>query len=544
MFHKGILSVRELENFFVPSLRNCTKMAELKKIHAHIVKFSLSQSNFIVTKMLDVCDNNGEVDYATLLFKQVVEPNVFLFNAMIRVYTHNDICSLAVTLYKQMLRHPVVEKPIFPDKFTFPFVIKSCAGLLYQDLGWQVHAQLCKFGPKSHSITDNALIDMYTKFDNLTDAQKVFEEMGERDSISWNCLLSGHAKLGQMRRARALFEEMPDKTVVSWTAMISGYTRIGCYSEALDIFRKMQTLGIEPDEISIVSVLPACAQLGALEVGKWIHMYSERSGLLRSTCICNALIEMYAKCGSINPALQVFNQMLERDVISWSTMIGGLANHGKAREAIELFQDMQRAGIEPNGITFLGLLAACSHAGCWTEGLRYFDSMRKYYQLEPEIEHYGCLVDLLGRAGRLDQALEAIKKMPMMPDSKIWGSLLNSCRTHCNIEIAIIAMEQLSKLEPDDTGNYVLLSNIYADIGKWECVSKIRKLIRSKSMKKTPGCSSIEVDNAVQEFVAGDDSKPFAKDVFAMLDLLALHHQSITGDTIEIVEEDCSKGIP
>ncbi|XP_048333027.2 pentatricopeptide repeat-containing protein At2g20540 isoform X2 [Ziziphus jujuba] len=511
MLQTGIraLSVRELENFFAPSLRNSTKMAELKRIHAHIVKFSLSQSNFLVTKMLDVCDSNGEVDYASLLFKHVVEPNVFLFNAMIRVYTHNDIYSLAVTLYKQMLKNQGARNPIFPDKFTFPFVVKSCAGLLCQDL----------------------------------DAHRVFEEMGERDVISWNCLLSGHAKLGQMRRARSLFEEMPNKTIVSWTTMISGYTRIGCYSEALDIFRKMQMLGIEPDEISVVSVLPACAQLGALEVGKWIHIYSERIGLLRSTCICNALIEMYAKCGCIDPALQLFNQMLERDVISWSTVIGGLANHGKAREAIGLFQDMQRAGIEPNGITFLGLLSACGHAGFWNEGLRYFDSMKKDYQLEPEIEHYGCLVDLLGRAGRLDHALEAVKKMPMKPDAKIWGSLLNSCRTHCNVEIAVVAMEQLSELEPDDTGNYVLLSNIYADVGKWESVSKIRKLIRSKSMKKTPGCSLIEVNNVVQEFVAGDDSKPFAKDVFAMLDLLA-SHENITSDMIEIAQEDSSIEIP
>ncbi|KAF3456707.1 hypothetical protein FNV43_RR01361 [Rhamnella rubrinervis] len=475
------LTIRELENVFVPTLRNCTKMAELKKIHAHIVKLPLSQSNFLVTKMLDVCDYNGEVGYARLLFQQVFEPNVFLFNAMIRVYTHNDVNSLALTLYKQMLRHPLSENPIFPDKFTFPFVVKSCAGLLCQDLGRQVHAQLCKFGPKSHSITDNALIDMYTKCDNLTDAQKVFENMDERDAISWNCLLSGHVKLGQMRRARTLFEEMPNKTIVSWTAMISGYTRIGCYAEALGIFRQMQMLGIEPDEISIVSVLPACAQLGALEVGKWIHIYSDKNGLLRSTCICNALIEMYAKCGCIDPALQLFNQMLERDVISWSTMIGGLANHGRAHEAIELFRVMHRSGIEPNGITFLGLLSACTHAGFWTEGLRYFDSMRKDYNIEPEVEHYGCLVDLLGRLGHLDQALEAIKKMPMKSDAKIWGSLLNSSRTHCNVAIAVIAMEQLSELEPDDIGNYVLLSNIYADIGKWESVSKIRKLIRNKT---------------------------------------------------------------
>ena len=531
------LTIRELENLSVPTLRNCTNFTELKRIHARIIKFSLSQSNFLVTKMVDLCEKIGEVEYAGTLFQQVVERNVFLYNAMIRVYTHGNMYSLALVLYKQMLRHTRAENPIFPDRFTFPFVIKSCGGILCIDLGRSVHGQVCKFGPKSHSIIWNGLLDMYLKCDSLTDAQKVFEEMGERDAISWNSLLSGHARLGKMRRARELFDEMPNKTVVSWTAMISGYTRIGCYSDALNVFREMQMLGIEPDEISIISVLPACAQLGALEIGKWIHIYSDKYGLLKSTCVCNALIEMYAKCGCIDPALQLFDQMLERDVISWSTMIGGLANHGKAQKAIELFRDMERAKVQPNRITFLGLLSACSHAGLWSEGLKYFDSMKTDYHLEPEVEHYGCLADLLGRSGRLDQALELIRKMPMKPESKIWGSLLNSCRIHCNLEIAIIAMEHLLELEPDDTGNYVLLSNIYADIGRWESVSKIRKLIRGKSMKKTPGCSLIEINNKVEEFISGDDSKPYAIDIFSMLDLL-VSNQNLTDDLMEIIQEE------
>ncbi|PRQ27461.1 putative tetratricopeptide-like helical domain-containing protein [Rosa chinensis] len=362
--------------------------------------------------------------------------------------------------------------------------------------------------------------------------------MTERDVITWNSLLTGYVRLGQMRKAGAVFEEIPDKTIVSWTAMVSGYTRIGCYGDALEIFRRMQMLGIEPDEISVVAVLPACSQLGALEVGKWIHRYSDKKRLLQSVSVCNALIEMYVKCGCIDQAWQLFDQMLERDVISWSTVIAGLANNGKAREAVELFQEMQRAKIEPNGITFLGLLSACSHAGLWKEGLEYFDSMRDEYKIEPGIEHYGCLVDLLGRAGHLDQALDKIKQMPMKPDSKIWGSLLSSCRTYCNLEIALVAMEQLQELEPDDAGNYVLLSNIYADLGRWEDVSRMRKLIRSKSMKKTPGCSLIEVNNAVLEFVSGDDTKPFAKDIFSMLELL-VSHQSIPDDNIEAVSEDC-----
>ncbi|GAV78345.1 PPR domain-containing protein/PPR_2 domain-containing protein [Cephalotus follicularis] len=487
--------------------------------------------------MVDCCDKSGDFNYARSLFNQVIEPNVFLYNSTIRAYTHNHMYGLAITAYKQMLRHPIL-----PDKFTFPYVLKSSAGLIWHSLGKQVHGHLRKFGPKAQEVTENALIDMYVKFNDLLDAQKVFDEMTDRDVISWNNLISGHVRLGQIRKAEALFDEMPFRTIVSWTTMISGYTRSGCHADALDTFRRMQRVGIEPDEISMVSVLPACAQLGALEVGKWIHMYCERNGSLRKTFICNALMEMYSKCGCINDAKQLFDQMSDRDVISWSTMIGGLGNHGRADEAIQLFQQMQRANVEPNGITFLGLFSACVHAGLCNEGLKYFDFMRKDYKIEPEVEHYGCLVDLLGRSGRLSQALDMIQNMPVKPDSKVWGSLLSSCRTHHNLEIAVIAMENLEVLEPEETGNYVLLSNIYADLGKWEGVSRMRQLIRAKSMKKTPGCSLIEVDSVVQEFVSGDNSKPFSKGIFDLLELLALH-KDVTDDIMvdETGQNVCQK---
>lgn len=531
------LRIREIEDTFVPILKTCSNMAELKKIHAHIVKFSLSQSNFLVTKMVDVCNHHGETEYANLLFKRVIDPNAFLYNAMIRAYKHNKVYILAITVYKEMLAHSHGENPVFPDKFTFPFVVKSCAEITRYDLGNQLHGHVIKFGPK-FTVIENSLVEMYVKCDSLNDAHKVFEEMTDRDAVSWNTLISGHVRLGQMRRARALFEEMEDKTVFSWTAMVSGYARIGSYADALEFFRRMQMVGIEPDEVSLVSVLPACAQLGALELGKWIHIYADKSGFLRNICVCNALIEMYAKCGRIDQGRSLFDQMNERDVISWSTMIVGLANHGRAWEAIELFEEMQKTRIKPNIITFVGLLSACAHAGLLDEGLRYFESMKRDYSIEPGVEHYGCLVNLLGLSGRLDQALQLIKRMPMKPDSAIWGSLLSSCRTHGNLEIAATAMEHLIELEPDDTGNYVLLSNLYAGLGKWDGVSKMRKHMRSRSMKKTPGCSSIEVDNVVQEFASGDDRKPSSKAIQRVLNMLLMHQSRAEDDIIDLLVHD------
>ncbi|KAF8034811.1 hypothetical protein BT93_C0972 [Corymbia citriodora subsp. variegata] len=508
--------LRSLEDLFVPALRCCASAAELKRVHARIVRRSLSQSNFLATKMVDVCDRCGDLGYASSLFGSVAGPNVFLYNAIVRAYARNFAYGLAVAVYRKMLE----DGKVSPDEFTFPFLIKSCGGLASEDLGMQVHAHVRKFGAAGHLVTENSLIDMYTKFGNLESAYKLFDDMPQRDAVSWNGLISGHVRLGQMTRARELFDEMPCKTVVSWTTVISGYSQVGSYADALEIFREMQTVGVEPDEISIVSVLPACAHLGALEVGKWIHMYADKHRLLHRTCICNALMEMYAKCGCIEQASRLFDEMNERDVISWSTMICSLANHGKAHEAIKLFQAMRRAGVDPNGVTFLGILSACAHAGLVDEGLELFCSMRRDYELEPDIEHYGCLIDLLGRSGCLDQALDVVKTMPIKPDSKIWGSLLSSCRTHGNLEMAVAAMEHLVELEPDFTGNYVLLANLYADLGKSEGVSRIRKIMRNRNLKKMPGGSSIEVDNMVLEFVSGDNSKPFSGDAYRMIELL------------------------
>ncbi|RRT53142.1 hypothetical protein B296_00030474 [Ensete ventricosum] len=425
----------------------------------------------------------------------------------------------AIGLYKQMVR----QDHVFADGFTYPFVIKACAGLPVLDLGRQVHARVSRSGLGSNSIIQNSLIEMYTKCDDLIGAHCLFDEMAERDVISWNMLITAHARLGQMRKARALFDTMPKRSVVSWTALISGYTSIGCYSDAIEVFHKMQLEGLEPDDVSIVSVLPACAHLGALELGKWIHAFCNKHKLLEKTFVCNALMEMYAKCGSIDQAHQLFEDMRERDVISWSTMIGGLATHGRAPDAIKLFVEMEEKDkrVRPNCITFLGLLSACSHAGLVDEGLWYFESMKKVYGIDPDIEHYGCMVDLLGRAGCIRRAVELIDGMPFPPDASIWGSLLCACRIHGDVEMAVKATERLLELEPEDTGNYVMLSNIYAAAGRWDGVAKMRKLVRSRKMKKTPGCSSIEVNNAVREFMAGDETNPHFVELCQMLDLLA-----------------------
>ncbi|TKW27056.1 hypothetical protein SEVIR_3G232200v4 [Setaria viridis] len=533
-------AVWRLEDAVIARLRACATFRDVLRAHGHAVRLCLSQSSYVATQIVHLCNAHGRAEHAARVFAQVPDPNLHLHNAMIKAYAQNHLHRDAVEVYVRMLRClPLPSSGGFSggDRFTYPFLLKACGGLAAVELGRQVHAHVVRSGCEAHDIVRNSMIEMYTRCGDLSLARKVFDEMRNKDAVSWNTLISAHARLGQMRRARALFDSMPDKTVVSWTALVSGYTAVGDFAGAVEVFRLMQMEGFEPDDVSIVAVLPACAQLGALELGRWIYAYCNKHDMLRKTYICNALMEMYAKCGCIDQALQLFDGMPEKDVISWSTAIGGLAAHGRAREAVWLFEAMDREErVRPNGVTFVGLLSACSHAGLLDEGLRYFDRMKEAYGVEPGVEHYGCLVDLLGRSGRIQRALETVRGMPVPADAKIWGSLLSACRSHGDVDTAVVAAERLVELESGDVGNLVMLANVYASAGRWDDVASTRKEIRSRSTRKTPGCSMIEVDNVVREFVAGEDLGPELGGLAAVLDMLA---SELADDDEELIDSDC-----
>ncbi|XP_006655361.2 pentatricopeptide repeat-containing protein At2g20540 [Oryza brachyantha] len=534
-------AARQLEDAVMMRLRGCVTFRDLLRVHAHVVRLCLSQSSYLATQIVHLCNAHGRAAHAARVFSQVREPNLHLHNAMIKAYSQNHQHRDAVAVYVRMLRCPT-----FPpdgraggDRFTYPFLLKACGGLAALELGKQVHAHVVRSGCQSNAIVENSLIEMYTRAGDLELAHKVFDGMRDRDVVSWNTLISAHARLGLMRKARALFNSMPNKTIVSWTAMVSGYTAVRNFSGAVEAFRSMQTEGFEPDDVSIVTVLPACAQLGALELGRWIYAYCDKHGMLRRTHICNGLMEMYAKCGRIDQALQMFDGMTEKDVISWSTAIGGLAAHGKADEAVRLFNEMEKEGkVRPNGITFVGILSACSHAGLVDEGLSHFDRMKDVYGVEPGVEHYGCVVDLLGRLGQIRRALDLVRDMPMPPDAKVWGSLLSACRSHGDVETAVLAAERLVELEPDDVGNLVMLANVYAAARRWGDVAITRKAIRSRSMRKTPGCSLIEVGNVVREFVAGEDLSSEFGGLADVVDNLASHLADDEDDVEDFTDSD------
>ncbi|KAJ0112717.1 hypothetical protein Patl1_02083 [Pistacia atlantica] len=328
--------------------------------------------------------------------------------------------------------------------------------------------------------------------------------MPTKDLVSWNSMIDVYAKVGELVAARQLFDEMPKKNVISWSIIIDGYAQQGNPKEALDLFRQMLCQGVRPDLVSVMGAISACAQLGALDQGRWIHMYIKRTRITMDIVVETALIDMYMKCGSLDEARRMFYCMSKKNVISYNVMIVGLGMNGFGEEALECFAQMEREGIPKDDLIFLGVLTACSHAGLVTEGFLIFNCMQEDYKIEPKLEHFSCLVDLLSRAGQLEQALSVIDSMPTKPNSALWGTLLMACRTHQNVALAEVVVKRLVELKADDCGVYVLLSNIYADVGMWDDVLQIRELVRNRKMKKETGSSIIDIDGSINEFVSGE----------------------------------------
>lgn len=382
---------------------------------------------------------------------------------------------------------------------------------------------------------------MYSSCGHLMLARQLFDEITQPDLASWNSIINANCKAGLIDVAWNLFDAMPEKNVISWSCMINGYVECGGYKEALALFREMQMLktnDVKPNGFTMSSILSACGRLGALEHGKWVHAYIEKCKMEIDVVLGTALIDMYAKCGSIGKAKWVFNLMgHNKDVMAWSAMVSGLAMHGDAWECLQLFNEMTSHGVRPNAVTFIGVLCACVHGGLVSEGKEYFRRMNKEFGISPMIQHYGCIVDLYGRAGLIGEAWNVVKSMPMEPDVLIWGALLSGSRMHGDIETCEISLKKLIELDPSNSGAYVLLSNVYAKMGKWIEVRQVRDLMEVRGIKKVPGCSLVELGGVLHEFFVGDKSHPESQKIFKMLDeiLKRLKMKGFVGNTREVL---------
>eukprot|EP01018_Ginkgo_biloba_P037429 Gb_17093 [translate_table: standard] len=544
-------------SIYVSLLQGCTNIKVLNQIHARLLQCGLDENAFFGTKLVNMYTAYGSLDNARLVFDRIYQHNFLLWNAIIRGYAVNGHCQETLTLYYQM-QH----EGFWPDNFTFPLALKACANLSALREGQEIHCHMILTGFNPNVFVWTALIRMYVKCESIEDARKVFDKTLKRD-------------------------------VVLWTAMIAGYAQHGHANEALSLFQQMQLDGMKPDSVTIVSVLQACALSGVLRQGKCIHDYVMRNGFELDVFVGTVLIDMYAKCGIIEIARRLFDRMSERNVVSWNAMIAGYAQNGLANEALSLFHQMQsievvpnsatmvsvllacahlgapqqaygmhghgdeacalfyqmqQTGIKPDHITFISILSACSHAGLVDEGWKFFHCMTQDYCIMPRGKHYACMVDLLGRAGHLDEAQDFIKGMPIKPDAGVWGALLGACRIHCNIELGEHVAEHLFDLEPENVGVFVLLSNIYAAAGRWNDVAKVRTMIKDRGLKKTPGCSLIEVNNRVHAFLVGDRSHPQSERIYATLETLAWQMEEVgyvptTNFVLHDVEDEVKEGM-
>ncbi|CAN1772900.1 Pentatricopeptide repeat-containing protein At2g20540 [Linum perenne] len=395
---------------------------------------------------------------------------------------------------------------IMPNSYSFPVVLKSCVKVNALCEGEELHCVVIKSGFKSNPFVGTTLIEMYSKVGDMVRARELFNKMSRRDVISWNTVLNGYANNGDIEACERFFEEMPERNIFSWNGLLGGFAHNGCFPKVISTFKRMLAeKSVTPNNATFVTVLSACARLGALDLGRWIHVNAKASGYKENLYVGNALIDMYAKCGVMESAVDVFRSMKRKDLISWNTMICGLAAHGHGADALNMFTEMKDAGERPDAITFTGILSGCVHMGFVHGGFSYFHSMIDDYSIEPRIEHYGCMVDLLARAGLLAQAVDFIFKMPIEADAVMWATLLAACRVYKNVEFAELALGKLVEFNPKNPANYVMLSNVYGDVGRWKDLARLKVAMRDTGFKKMPGSSSIEINDVVSEFYSLDE---------------------------------------
>nr|KYP66114.1 Pentatricopeptide repeat-containing protein At1g08070 family [Cajanus cajan] len=426
----------------------------------------------------------GSLESARLLFDKIENKDAVSWSTMIRSYDRSGLVDEALNLLRDM--HVMGAKPSEIAMISITHVFAQLADL---KLGKAMHAYVTRNGNgfTLSLVLATAFIDMY-------------------------------GKCGDARSARSVFGSFKRKDLMMWSAMISAYAQNNCIDEAYDTFVHMTGCGIRPNEITMVSLLMLCAKAGSLEMGKWIHSYIDKQGIKADMILITSLVDMYAKCGDIDAAHRLFDAALDRDVSMWNAMISGFAMHGHGESALELLEEMEALGVTPNDITFIGALHACSHSGMLKEGKRLFHKMVHEFGFAPKVEHYGCMVDLLGRAGLLDEAKELIVNMPMRPNMAVLGSLLAACKVHKNIKLGEWTAKQFLSLEPHKCGYNVLMSNIYASEKRWDDVAYIRRGMKDEGIAKEPGVSSFEVNGSFHEFIMGDREHPDAKKIYEMID--------------------------
>lgn len=471
--------------FYISSLLNCRNIFQIRQIHGQLVACGLLSNLVVANKLLYIYVQYKAITDAHALFNRMGDRDSVSWSVMVGGFAKvGDYLNCFGTFSE------FIQCGMQLDSYTLPFVIRACRDKKDLVMGRLIHDIVLKSGLQLDHFVCAALVDMYAKCRAIDDA-------------------------------RHLFDQMPNRDLVIWTVMICAFAESGNANESLVLFDRMREEGVVPDNVAMVSVVNACAKLGAMHKARFVHDFIAGNKFPLDVILGTAMIDMYAKCGSVKSAREIFDGMQKKNVISWSAMIAAYGYHGQGKIALELFPMMLSSGVLPNRITFVSLLYACSHIGLVEEGLRLFSSMQDDFSIVPDVKHYTCMVDLLGRAGRLSEALKLIESMSVEKDEGLWGALLGACRIHKNVDLAEMAAKSLLELQPQNPGHYVLLSNIYANAGRWQDVAKIRDLMTQRRLKKVPGWTWIEVDNQIHQFSVGDGTHPRSKDIYGMLKTLS-----------------------
>ncbi|KAF5193466.1 Pentatricopeptide repeat-containing protein [Thalictrum thalictroides] len=483
---------------FLFLIKACTRLQDSlngRNAHLQCLKLGFHSYLFLSNAFIRMYGSCADFTSARRVFDEMSHRDLVSWNSLICGYSQNYQFQPVLALFRAMQIQGIKS-----DAVTMVKVVLACTHLGDSQFADSVVNYIESNNVKIDVYLGNTLIDLYKCRGSVESARNVFDQMPEKNIVSWNTMIVAYAKAGNLIAARELFEDMPVKDVISWTSMINAYSQSNKFSDALVLFREMMVAKVKPDEITVTSVLSACAHLGTLDFGKSVHEYISAHNIKADIHLGNSLIDMYFKCGCMENALDVFKDMREKDAVSWNSVITGLAVNGYAKDALSCFSDMLREGVQPSDVTFVGVLVACTHAGLVDEGLQYFESIEKVHRIQPTMKHYGCVVDMLSRSGFLDKAYEFIMSIPVRLDANVWRILLSACKLHDNVVLAETALKKLLELDPSNSGNYVLLSNIYADADRWDDAVTVRKLMKETGVQKAPGCSSIELDDSVHAF--------------------------------------------
>ncbi|KAK1422690.1 hypothetical protein QVD17_17976 [Tagetes erecta] len=455
-----------------------------QQFHSILIKSDIELDPFLCCGLIDIYSKCGEMEDATRVYNMMPEKELIALNALLCGHSHNNNDIECLSLFATEHRDGIGF-----NETTLLAILNSAASLQVVNVGEQIHGLSFRTGFQSDPFVINSLIDCY-------------------------------AKCGSVEKARKVFDESLIADLATFTSLISAYAQSGQGEEAIKFYLKMQDLELKPDPFICSSLLNTSASLSAYEQGKQIHVHTLKFGLLSDTFTANSLVNMYARCGSIDDATRAFSEVPEKGIVSWSAMIGGFAQHGHGKEALALFDEMLKDGIAPNNVTLVSVLCACNHAGLVTQAKHYFETMEDVFGIKPTQEHYACMIDILGRAGKLDEAMNLVNSMPFEANASVWGALLGAAKTHKNVDLGQLAAQKLMLLDPEKSGTHVLLANIYASAGLWDNVADVRRLMKDSKVKKEPGMSWLEVKDRVYTFIVGDRSHFMTKEIYEKLEEL------------------------